>query len=167
MMREILFRGKRIDNGEWVYGYYTYCTDGCKLSHRIYIVFAEAYGGETLHSIWFEVIPTSVGQFTNLYDKNDKKIFEGDIFKFPDEAYESYYTSCGTEYNSREVENYGVVGFCEDLARFDFVEYKFSENVVDADLHENHDLEFYDFISDLKVIGNIHDNPELLKGGAE
>ena len=114
-----------------------------------------------------KVIPETVGQYTGLTDKNGRKIFEGDIFKFNDEVWESYYTSCGTEYDSYEVKNYGVVGFDEDRSCFDFVQYKFNENSVEADLHENYDIEFADFISELEVIGNIHDNPELLKGGLQ
>ena len=149
-MREILFRGKAID-GNWYYG--------------VPLVFTEDYVCMTApHTHNKKVEANTIGQFTGLTDKNGNKIFEGDIFKFPDEIFESYYTSCGTEYNSWEVENYGIVGFSEDLGRFDFVDYKFNENAVDADLHENHDIEFYDFVSDLEVIGNIHDNPELLKG---
>ena len=157
-MREILFRGKR-ENGDWVFGN-LFIPDKKDAPTEICI-------GTNVIRITYDVIPETAGQYTGLTDKNGKKIFEGDIFKFPDEIFESYYTSCGTEYNSWEAENYGVVGFSEDLGRFDFVDYKFNENAVEADLHENHAIEFYDFVSDLEIIGNIHDNPELLKGGAE
>lgn len=146
-MREILFRGKRKDNGEWVEGTNFYIAKN-KVESFIENV---------------QIDTETIGQYTGLCDKNGNMIFEGDIFKFPDEIFESYYTSCGTEYNSYEVENYGVVGFCEDTGRFEFVDYKFSENVVEADLHENHDMEFYDFVSNLEIVGNIHDNPELLR----
>ena len=156
-MREILFRGKRLDNGEWVEGY---------LIHDEYCNTFIPYIGYLMgdDTDVAEVDPNTVGQFTGLCDKNGKKIFEGDIFKFPDEVWESYYTSCGTEYNSWETENYGVVGYCEDYARYDFVWYKHNENSVYADLHENHTIQFADFVIELEVIGNIHDNPELLEG---
>ncbi|MEE1219557.1 MAG: YopX family protein [Ruminococcus sp.] len=151
-MRKILFKGKRKDNGEWVEGFYFK-----KDEHNHYIG-----DGQVPAQFFYEVIPETVRQFTGLTDKNGKEIFEGDIFKFPDEIWESSYTSCGTEYNSFTVENYGVVGFREDTGRFDFIKYKFDENSVEADLHENHDIEFCEFVSDLEIVGNIHDNPELL-----
>jgi uncharacterized phage protein (TIGR01671 family) len=152
-MREILFRGKQLDDGAWVCGYLFRYNDG-----ETCIMVDE---GAALPEYWVD--PKTVGQFTGLLDKNGKKIFEGDIFKFKDEAWASCYTSCGTEYDSWEVENYGVVGFSEDLGRFDFVGYKFNENSVEADLHENNKIEFADFVGELEVIGNIHDNPELLE----
>lgn len=113
--------------------------------------------------IMHEVNPSTLGECTGLRDKNGKLIFEGDIFGFNDEVWSSCYTSGGTEWNSWDVENYGVVGFDEEYARFDFVKYKFGENSVEADLHENRDIEFAEFVSNLEIIGNIHDNPELLK----
>lgn len=150
-MREILFRGKRKDNGAWISGSFHKRYTECFII-PLPIVTSQS-----------KVIPETVGQFTGLTDKNGKKIFEGDVFRFPDEIFESYYTSCGTEYNSWETENYGVVGYNEDYGRYDFVQYKFDNNTVEADLHENKYLEFADFVNVLEVIGNIHDNPELLE----
>lgn len=149
-MREILFRGKGI-KGFWDKGLLAHIGNAWYISNKAGVATA------------FEVIPETIGQYTGLTDKNGTKIFEGDIFKFNDEVWESCYTSCGDEYDSWEVENYGVVGFDEDRVCFDFIKYKFNENSVEADLHENHDIEFADFISELEVIGNIHDNPELLE----
>lgn len=165
-MREILFRGKSADYGKWVEGDLIHnWIEGLEEETRIAMFdFDYNKGTEINGEAIYNVYPDTVGQYTGLTDKNGVKIFEGDIFKFNDEVWESYYTACGTEYDSYEVKNYGVVGFDEDRSCFDFVQYKFNENSVEADLHENYDIEFADFISELEVIGNIYDNPELLKG---
>lgn len=168
-MREILFSGKRLDNGEWVEGY---LIEQDIPEYHCYIVVSFKAEQDNRHTDIlecdiFEVVPETIGQYSGLTDKNGKKIFEGDVFEFPDEVFESYYTDCGAEYNSWETKNRGVVGYCEDYGRFDFVQYLHNENSVDADLHENGNLQFADFIRDLEVIGNIHDNPELLGGGTE
>ena len=73
-MREILFRGKRVDNGEWVYGYY--CHVGYAGSEKHYIVSTYATAFYVV-----EIVPETVGQYTDLNDKNDRKIFRGDIIK--------------------------------------------------------------------------------------
>ena len=68
-MREILFRGKNLDNGEWVEGYleYYYSNDGCRrLSCYI------SQWGRCMH----KVNPATIGQFTGLLDKHGKRIFE-------------------------------------------------------------------------------------------
>lgn len=158
-MREILFRAKRIDNGEWVEGFYVGLRPNLQSMkpescHRIY----------GLNTMYYEIDPETICQYTGVKDKNEKRIFEGDIFVFDDEVWESAYTSCGIEYDSCEVKNYGAVGYCDYSASFDFTKYKYNENSVEADLHENNTLDFVEFVSELEVCGNIFDNPELLKG---
>lgn len=73
-MREILFRGKRVDNGEWVCGYLY------RLSERLNPFIMLVNSNAESH----EVILETVGQFTGLCDKNSTKIFEGDVVRFYD-----------------------------------------------------------------------------------
>lgn len=132
MNREILFRGKRLDSGEWVYGDLLHGS-----STRI--------GRLTAPKQYplAEVDPDTVGQYTGLTDKNGTKIFEGDMVN-----------TCWDGVNDEP----GIVRFRDAAYQVDLV----------ADEKNGQYLDFYhDIDSQLEVIGNIHDNPELMKGGKQ
>ena len=130
-MREILFRGKRTDNGEWVYGNYCIAEKLDKSGVEYFIIEIEAEGSQ------YYVIPETVGQYTGLKDKNGKRIFEGDILKFADADGRDVYLNVVFEDGAFLMEEDGV---------------------INSDL-----IPSYDCLG-VEVIGNIYDNPELLKG---
>jgi len=134
-MREILFRGKRKDNGKWFYGSYLF------LNIPPHDWTGEEHGNPSEthfiideHDINYAVDPATVGQFTGLTDKNGKKIFDGDIAR-------GYYGE--TEYQNE-------VLFVEEGFALRLNHHKYG---CCAALSE---------IEDAEVIGNIYDNPELL-----
>lgn len=130
--REIKFRGKRIDNGKWIFGYYYSDNDGS------FII-------ETLRNR-FEVVPESVGQFTGLKDQSGKELYEGDILEWrlffksdfgkPDKIIKKRYEVVH-EFNNIM----GIVGF-------------YFKDTIGRHIH------FKNF-SDIEIIGTVYENPEL------
>ena len=161
-MREILFRGKDIAKN-WYYGS-LHIQDGetddegnqC-LEYRIL-----GMRGECDY-----IIPETVGQYTGLTDKNGKKIFEGDIIRFADiYEYEMYLESLEQpeDYEKKAFDNMWTIdkvgyGLEYSYPAFDLSKQHFDVNGL-SELCES-------FRYHYEVIGNIHDNPELLKEGAE
>lgn len=163
-MREILFKAKRIDNGEWVEGGYSYC----KKDDTHYIT---NMGKDHISHIGFHqpIDSDTICQFTGLYDENGNKIWENDVVE------------C--------LGNRGVIVFeCGSfgIAVSDYINWdEIADNILPVtscdkylcaclndhfvslwEIYENFNDED-NTIGTLEVIGNIFDNPELLEGGAE
>ena len=165
-MREILFRGKRKDNGEWVEGFYHYSNWINPITKELvkttYCILPLGYQDA------YKVIPETIGQYTGLTDKNGKKIFEGDILQVDVQEYkdkiEDFWGELRTnrvftgkyrkelwsvEYKEHFCKGNGFYGYGKDR--------RFNINLTKSTLSN----------VNAEIIGNIHDNPELLKGGAE
>ena len=127
-MREILFRGKRIDSGEWVEGFY------CRAfrwtgDHDPQPAIQEA------DCFMFRLVdPATIGQYTGLTDKNRKKIFEGDIIFDQHPSIQKAYT---------------VIWFSGSFVRRTKDGHYLSLSVLNC--------------NEFEVIGNIHDNYELME----
>lgn len=163
-MREILFRGKRLDNGDWVIGFLT------MMWYQYHIVSYEN------KNTAYCVDPETIGQFTGLTDKNVTKIFEGDILK-------QKTTTKFAEVSPFEWERYGVVRFgyhdwgdkneagyasegwyIEPLRSVSVKPKNYGVGYIQSGLNQCDILDEY---YPMEVIGNIYDNPELLGGGAD
>jgi uncharacterized phage protein (TIGR01671 family) len=142
-MRPIKFRGKRVDNGEWVEG--DLLKDGLST-----FIFPTSAG-------WFEfvnktvnVIPETIGQFTGLRDKNGKEIYEGDVLK--EATPRSHMFKVWNEQG----------GFVMNQFQDDF---KATVEKISF-WQPMHDMQNISYINtSLEIIGNIHDNHELLTNG--
>lgn len=147
-MREILFRGKDVETGEWIEGFYV-CLNS--KGHRIYNGYAETDCGDYYPDFW-KVDPSTVGQYTGLTDKNGKRIFEGDVFR---------YDYAGLE--GIAVVTFGEYSFGADRCKNNV---GFYANWISSPAYYRQDLCFWVCVRGVEIVGNIHDNPELLKGGA-
>lgn len=147
-MREYLFRGKRIDNGEWVDGDLVRASEG-----KSYIVEdceTNCDDGETTDlfaTSWYEVDPATVGQFTGLLDKNGKRIFEGDICRDNTGDIVQIVWSKNHSWGCK------IIKGCTLSLNLTFPLWQW-DNCRENGFRK------------IEVIGNIHDNQELL-GGAE
>lgn len=148
-MREIIFRGKRKDDGEWIEGYYAiqsnYACFQSELKYTSFIIKDEFMDWGLGRLAEYEVIPETVGQYTGLTDKNGKKIFDGDIIKT--HGNDSYVIRYG-EYIPR---NYCLARYC-DKPTIGFYAYD-GERCFQLSTNSRC----------YEVIGNIHDNPELME----
>lgn len=191
-MREILFRGKGRDTGKWFEGYYysvpaplvCFTEDTEEVSDEHYITFENPHyvpdWNMPRQMVRAYVLPETVGQYTGLLDKNGKMIFEGDIVRcrhnwrlqvYPNDGidaekcffeqkirgaygkykYEAFDSWCGEEY-------------------FYFRNYAVEYYAPNGGFRVRNGGQFHALTSnyiinrDLEIIGNIHDNPELLKG---
>ena len=138
-MREILFRGKAVESGEWHFG--MFCAEGYDADFPC-IIPSDSDRMHIASGDWHVDLET-VGQFTGLYDKNGTKIFEGDIIKLDDRLCQVTWLDGNAQFDL------SFLGYYGDIRITNFRGVKMRE--------------LYRY----EVIGNIHDNPELLKGGAE
>ena len=152
-MREILFRGKRIDDGKWVYGHYVH-------QHGANMIYLPNGVDYECGFDYYHIDPYTLGQYTGLTDKNGTKIFEGDILSV---TVREYTRECGmrkftgntvktvwaVEYAERRTQGNGFFVFGKDR--------RFSLGLTKSVIYN----------ASPEIIGNIHDHPELLKGGAD
>ena len=147
-MGEILFRGKLADQDTWVEGSLIVCGEEVRM-------FADSASAGT--GI-FSVDPATVGQYTGL-TANGKKIFKGDIADLEcdpglNELWVFDYGNCG-----------GVQNVAHDVGYMGFYLRPLSDNAIKArDYGQRDDPIYYLNALRLRIVGNIHDNPELLKG---
>ena len=143
MSKEILFKAKRIDNGEWVEGFY-FCMvhdDGRHIHHFIMPLGADLNYGTPIEKIQVEIEINTLCQYTGLADKNGNKIWENDIV--------------------RDVEDdiTMLVRWDDEELRYVLDYYSLNGDIMDT-------FGFNDFCSpinrSLEIIGNVFDNPELI-----
>ena len=147
-MREILFKAKRLDNGEWVEGFLLICDERCLIipETKIGCVTTEwLKKGEYAFYGFIEVDPATVGEFSGKRDKNDRRIFEGDIGR--------YRQTDGAKRNGTSILCTGKVIYNTETASY---------AVESRDEAGCRYFEYFP-IKDFEVIGNISDNPELLE----
>ena len=145
-MQEILFRGKRIDNGEWMEGYYA------QVERKHYII--EVVCENVIN--WHRVFPETVGQYTGLKDKDGKMIFEGDIVHI--------WIEDDNEFDP--IKKYrAIVEFGNPNGEYNW---GFQLKMIDA-MSFNEDILLWIEMEEsgawCEVSGNIHDHHQLLKEG--
>ena len=139
MENRYLCRAKRIDNEEWVEGFYFCMThpDGRHTHHFIIPLGADLSRGTPIEKIQVEIDPSTICRCTGLEDKNGKLIFENDVV------------------NCMDAECCGYIGWNESEAGF-----YFNALLEDGRFEEEH---IYDYQDCMEVIGNSFDNTELLE----
>lgn len=144
-MREILFKAKRMDNGEWVEGYIM------SMCHKLHII-----NPENEHTA-YEILDNTICQFTGLYDKNGKRIWENDILQYSYDYPDSPWLKAKGLSNADIKYHTGQV-FWSDWRGSWAVCGKGTSRMTNNDV-----FTYSRNPNRVEVIGNIFDNPELLK----
>lgn len=149
-MREILFKAKRIDNGEWVEGYYIYhikrtpCVfgDSVKPEDEQHVIMKDGFSDWNMprDTVHYDIDPSTLCQYTGLTDKNGRKIWENDIVKHYNVPWEP------TQFTK------GVIYWNGENLRYE----RSSEYTPEKPATVNSSCVY-------EVIGNSFDNPELLE----
>ena len=152
-MREILFMGKRVDNGKWVYG-----------DLRQYRLGDVAIWDYKIARM-FSVMLHTVGQYTGLTDKNGRKIFEGDIVR------QDYSKTINTRYDHDTlgfIDSESIDGHHIGVVKISPQKGVGMRNPMSYNYSDDTKRKVKYFVNvccyRCEVIGNIHDNPELLEG---
>ena len=144
---EILFRGKRIDTGEWVYGMLcnVFKDEELELERAIQV-------SDEFEMLAYPVIPETVGQYTGHNDKNGNRIFDGDVVSVDHDFIETH-SRGNVEDGTLEVFN-EYYGGIHEIGEVKFERAAFVVQEWDLGIFED---------SEIEVIGNIRDNPELME----
>lgn len=138
-MKAIKFKGKRLDNGEWLEGYYRGNNEGKAFISRI-----------KRPPLSFAVDPATVCQFTGILDKKGKEIYEGDVLRSDEYPY--------SDLEDDERDNYfAVVYYHEEYARFVTVAITTPESKVEGIWTGFHKDVLREEMKKFEVVGNIHE----------
>ena len=141
-MREILFRAKRCDSYEWVYGYY------CKKTGK----YVTDYLMVTEDGFMYDIDHDTASEFTGLLDKNGNKIFEGDIIQYCERRLVVWWNDEAFQWQAKSVSGYDVITF-EIRGDPNWTNIDFGWIAADMAILGRMEAE---------VIGNKWDNPELM-----
>jgi uncharacterized phage protein (TIGR01671 family) len=139
MKREILFRGKRVDNGEWVYGNLLCNSSATRIVERTHII----HGDNCELTDFHNVHPETVQQYTGFTDKNGNNVFEGDFDT-----------------------NNDVVVWCEERNGWAMKVYDFpTKEIMFCHCYNcEGNFELYEITTDIEITGNIHETFKTDKG---
>lgn len=175
MQREILFKGKRIDTKNWIYGYLLYVDSkpfifelGTHINHSAHFGENGGFGilgsGDIPHIVGFEgnktsrgwlceIIPETICQYIGMKDRNGKQIFDGDIGKIKTNSgrVDTFLVKWGI--HRRKMAS----GWEVDIPGFCFFIDNFSSFPIAVNYQNGHDLDI------IEIIGSFHDNPELIQ----